>query len=192
MYDQKHANRIQKQQESLKKRVAELRGRIDQGREEGFEKLLLQNMDAYFHLEEKCEEIDLVLSNLPGEIEETVELTGFQKLGERLDYLEDIFEEVAGEALERTQRRRRRRFNFADFFRSSQGGQVSPNDISSSQEAYKILGLDTGCSMAKVTAAFRKLAKQLHPDARGGDRSQEPQLRKLVAAYQFIKDEGLE
>jgi curved DNA-binding protein CbpA len=46
--------------------------------------------------------------------------------------------------------------------------------------------------MAKVTAAFRRLAKQLHPDARGGDRSQEPQLRKLVAAYQFIKDNGTE
>src|SRR6266446_2809606 len=101
MYDQKNAHRIQKQQESLKKRVAELRGRIGQGLEEGFEKLLLQNMDAYFHLEEKCEEIDQVLSNLPGEIEETIELAEFQRLGERLDYLDDIFEEVAGEASDR-------------------------------------------------------------------------------------------
>jgi hypothetical protein len=145
MYDQKHAHRIQKQQETLKKRVAELRGKIGQGLEEGFEKLLLQNMDAYFHLEEKCEEIDQVLSNLPGEIEETVELTGFQRLGERLDYLEDIFEEVASEALDRSQRRRRRRFN-CRFLSFLQGGQISPNEISSSQEAYKVLVLTSAAT----------------------------------------------
>ena len=190
MYDQKQANRIQKQQESLKKRAAELRGKIEQGIEEGFEKLLLENMDAYFGLEEKCQEIDQVLSHLPEEIEETVDPVGFQKLGERLDYLEDLFDEVESEALNRGRRRRRRRFNFADFFRYSQGGQASPSEINNSLEAYQILGLEAGSSMSKVTTAFRRLAKQLHPDARGGDRSQEPQLRKLVAAYQFIKDNG--
>src|SRR3990172_7852265 len=148
MYDQKQANKIQKQQESLKKRAAELRGRIEQGLEEGFEKLLLENMDAYFGLEEKCQEIDQVLSHLPGEIEETVELAGFQRLGERLDYLEDLFDEVESEALNRTIRRRRRRFNFADFFRYSQGGsQVSPSDINSTEEAYQILGIESGSSL---------------------------------------------
>ncbi len=191
MCDQKQANKIQRHQESLKKRAAELRGRIEQGLEEGFEKLLLENMDAYFRLEEKCQEIDQVLSNLPVEIEETIDQAGFQRLGERLDYLEDLFDEVESEALNRARRRRRRRFNFADFFRYSQGGpQVSPSEISSTAEAYQILGLEAGSSPSKITAAFRRLAKQLHPDARGGDRSQEPQLRKLVAAYQFIKDNG--
>jgi len=190
MYDQKQANKIQKQQESLKKRAAELRGKIEQGLEEGFEKLLLENMDSYFRLEEKCQEIDQVLSNLPVEIEETIDQVSFQRLGERLDYLEDLFDDVESETLDKARRRRRRRFSFADFFRASQGGQNSPSEISNSAEAYQILGLEAGCSMAKVTAAFRKLAKQLHPDARGGDRSQEPQLRKLVEAYQFIKDNG--
>lgn len=190
MYDQKQANKIQKQQESLKKRAAELRGKIEQGLEEGFEKLLLENMDSYFRLEEKCQEIDQVLSNLPVEIEETIDKIGFQKLGERLDYLEDLFDDVESETLDKARRRRRRRFNFADFFRYSQGGQTSSSEISTNAEAYQILGLEVGSSMAKVTAAFRKLAKQLHPDTRGGDRSQEPQLRKLVDAYQFIKDNG--
>jgi len=190
MYDQKQAHKIQKHQESLKKRAAELRGKIEQGLEEGFEKLLLENMDSYFRLEEKCQEIDQVLCNLPVEIEETIDQIGFQKLGERLDYLEDLFDDVESETLDKARRRRRRRFNFADFFRSSQGGQNSPSEISNSAEAYQILGLEVGSSMAKVTAAFRKLAKQLHPDTRGGDRSQEPQLRKLVEAYQFIKDNG--
>ena len=190
MYDQKQAHRIQKHQESLKKRAAELRGKIEQGLEEGFEKLLLENMDSYFRLEEKCQEIDQVLCNLPVEIEETIDQIGFQKLGERIDYLEDLFDDIESETLDKTRRRRRRRFSFADFFRSSQGGQNSPSEISNSAEAYQILGLEVGSSMAKVTATFRKLAKQLHPDTRGGDRSQEPQLRKLVEAYQFIKDNG--
>jgi len=35
--------------------------------------------------------------------------------------------------------------------------------------------------------AFRKRAKELHPDVRAGDRSGEVQLRKLIAAYQYIK-----
>jgi hypothetical protein len=192
MYDQKQAHKIQKQQESLKKRVAELRGKIEQGFEEGFERLLLENMDAYFTLEEKCQEIDQVLSNLPGEIDETVEPAGFQKMGERLDYLEELFDEIESEALNRSRRRRRRRFNFADFFRYSQGAQISPGEISNRTEAYQILGLEAGSSMARITATFRRLAKQLHPDARGGDRSLEPQLRKLVAAYQFLKDNGSE
>src|SRR6266446_8501423 len=130
MYDQKHANKIQKHQESLKKRAAELRGKIEQGLEEGFEKLLLENMDSYFRLEEKCQEIDQVLSNLPVEIEETIDQIGIQRLGERLDYLEDLFDEVESETLDRARRRRRRRFNFADFFRYSQGGQTSPSEIS--------------------------------------------------------------
>jgi DnaJ domain len=192
MYDQKQAHKIQKQREALKKRTAELRGRIAQGLEEGFEKLLLENMDAYFQLEEKCEEIDQVLSNLPEEIEETADWIGFQRMGERIDYLEDLFDEIESDALNRSRRRRRRRFNFADFFRSAQGEQVFPSEISNHIEAYQILGLEFGSSMAKVTTTFRRLAKQLHPDTRGGDRSQEPQLRKLVAAYQFLKDNGTE
>jgi len=190
MYDERQTRKIQRQRESLKKRAAELHGKIGLGLDEGFEKLLLENMDAYFRLEEKCNEIDQVLCNLPIEIDETIEEVGFQKLGERLDYLEDLLDEVESEIHDRPQRRRRRRFNFADFFRHSQEGRDPFGDIGNATEAYKTLGLEQGSSMAKVTAAFRRLAKELHPDARGGDRSKEPQLRKLVAAYQFIKDNG--
>ena len=38
------------------------------------------------------------------------------------------------------------------------------------------------------TTAFRQRAKELHPDARNGDRSSEPELRRILEAYQFLKE----
>src|SRR2546428_316925 len=60
--------------------------------------------------------------------------------------------------------------------------QVQP-DLSLKME----IGLEEGSSYTAVTKAFRRKAKELHPDARAGDRSGEVQLRKLIAAYQYIK-----
>ena len=54
-------------------------------------------------------------------------------------------------------------------------------------DAFAVLGLEEGSSYQAVTRAFRKKAKELHPDSRDGDRSGEAQLRKLIAAYQYIK-----
>ncbi|MFO0768310.1 MAG: hypothetical protein U0231_16340 [Nitrospiraceae bacterium] len=47
------------------------------------------------------------------------------------------------------------------------------------------LGLEFG-TLADVTATmFRQQAKELHPDARNGDRSSEPELRRILEAYSF-------
>jgi DnaJ-class molecular chaperone len=88
--------------------------------------------------------------------------------------------------------RRRKRINLFEFFTHSQGGNghqggASPPEVASVDEAYRILGVEAGTRPALVTAAFRRLVKELHPDANDGDRSHEPRLRKLVAAYQLIK-----
>ncbi len=63
----------------------------------------------------------------------------------------------------------------------------TPGEVQSAVEAYDILGLEQGAALKEVTAAFRRKAKELHPDSRNGDRSSEPELRKLLAAYQFLK-----
>ena len=42
--------------------------------------------------------------------------------------------------------------------------------------------------MSAVTRAFREKAKKFHPDARKGDRSSEPQLRRILEAYQLLKE----
>ncbi len=64
----------------------------------------------------------------------------------------------------------------------------SRGEINNAVEAYHALGLEHGSSMAAVTAAFRKCAKKMHPDARKGDRSSEPELRRIIEAYQYLKD----
>jgi DnaJ-class molecular chaperone len=52
--------------------------------------------------------------------------------------------------------------------------------------------VEEGTGMTEVTAAFRRYAKEYHPDARGGDRSTEAELRKVVEAYQMIKQHLVE
>jgi curved DNA-binding protein CbpA len=50
------------------------------------------------------------------------------------------------------------------------------------------MGIEFGSSLSEVTAAFRQKAKVLHPDANNGDRSSEPELRRMLEAYQFLKE----
>jgi curved DNA-binding protein CbpA len=63
-----------------------------------------------------------------------------------------------------------------------------PGEVNTAGEAYEALGLEFGSSMSAVTKAFREKAKKFHPDARKGDRSSEPQLRRILEAYQLLKD----
>ena len=63
-----------------------------------------------------------------------------------------------------------------------------PGEVNTAGEAYNALGLEFGSSMSAVTKAFREKAKQFHPDARKGDRSSEPQLRRILDSYQLLKE----
>jgi len=63
-----------------------------------------------------------------------------------------------------------------------------PGEVNTAGEAYEALGLEFGSSMSDVTKAFRERAKKFHPDARKGDRSSEPQLRRILEAYQILKE----
>jgi len=40
----------------------------------------------------------------------------------------------------------------------------------------------------RLARAFRERVKKFHPDARKGDRSSEPQLRRILEAYQLLKE----
>ena len=62
------------------------------------------------------------------------------------------------------------------------------NEVTNAYDAYQLLGLEFGTSLADVTTAFRQRAKALHPDANNGDRSSEPELRRILEAYQFLKE----
>jgi hypothetical protein len=73
---------------------------------------------------------------------------------------------------------------------SGGGGDLSQgsSSINNAVDAYAIMGVEFGSSLADVTTAFRQKAKQLHPDANNGDRTSEPELRRMLEAYQFLKE----
>ena len=49
------------------------------------------------------------------------------------------------------------------------------------------LGLDETAGAPTVKARYKDLVKQLHPDANGGDRSNEDRLREIIRAYNYLK-----
>ena len=53
--------------------------------------------------------------------------------------------------------------------------------------ALTTMGLDETADAAAVKARYKQLVKQLHPDANGGDRSNEDKLRDIIRAYNFLK-----
>lgn len=60
------------------------------------------------------------------------------------------------------------------------------------RDPYEILGLARDAGNAEVKAAYRRLAKRLHPDAQseGNASIQETRFREVTAAYNQLKDEA--
>lgn len=54
-------------------------------------------------------------------------------------------------------------------------------------QALTTLGLGEDAKPEDVRERYAALVKQLHPDANGGDRSTEEQLRKVIRAYKVLK-----
>ncbi|WP_439574006.1 J domain-containing protein [Phreatobacter sp.] len=58
------------------------------------------------------------------------------------------------------------------------------------RKALDALNLDIHATAAEIKARFKELAKRLHPDANGGDRSREDKLREIIQAYNYLKSVG--
>lgn len=58
------------------------------------------------------------------------------------------------------------------------------------RDPYDILGVHPGANNAEVKAAYRKLAKQLHPDAQHSSAAQHARFQEVTAAYNQLKDEA--
>jgi DnaJ-class molecular chaperone len=56
------------------------------------------------------------------------------------------------------------------------------------QDPYKELGVARGASQEEIRKAFRKLAKQHHPDANPGNKESEERFKRLSAAFDLLGD----
>jgi len=57
------------------------------------------------------------------------------------------------------------------------------------QNPYEILGVDKTASQADIRKAYRKLAKECHPDLHPGDAKAEARFKKISAANSLLSDE---
>jgi molecular chaperone DnaJ len=56
------------------------------------------------------------------------------------------------------------------------------------RDYYETLGLSRGASEQDIKAAFRRLAKDCHPDRNGGDKAAEQKFKELGEAYEALRD----
>ena len=56
------------------------------------------------------------------------------------------------------------------------------------QDYYELLGVQRGADEATIKAAYRKLAKECHPDRHNGCRDQEARFKAVNEAYDVLKD----
>jgi molecular chaperone DnaJ len=58
------------------------------------------------------------------------------------------------------------------------------------KDYYAVLGLKKGATEKEITRAYRKLAKQHHPDANPGNKEAEEKFKDISAAYDVLSDQA--
>lgn len=175
----------------MQRRIGSLRTKTEDSMDIAVDTMMEERVDSFFRVEQGLDEIIKSLLQIEEELEQICDLSGAQRLESRLEFVEDRWDDLDSEIRERP-RRRRKRISLADMLKAASGGggDLSQNTggVNNAVDAYAIMGVEFGSSLADVTAAFRIKAKQLHPDANNGDRSSEPELRRMLEAYQFLKE----
>jgi hypothetical protein len=185
------AAKYMKFRNGMHKRIGSLRSKTEDSMEVAVDTMMEERVDSYFRIEQGLDEIIKSLLQIEEELEQICEISGAMRLESRLEFVEDRWDDLDSEIRERP-RRRRRRISLADMLKAAGGGggdlSQSSGGVNNAVDAYAIMGVEFGSSLAEVTAAFRHKAKLLHPDANQGDRSSEPELRRMLDAYQFLKE----
>lgn len=175
----------------MQRRIASLRAKTDDSLDAAVDTMMEDRVDSFFRVEQGLEEIAKSLLLIEEELEQIRDLSGAMRLESRLEFVEDRWDDFDSEIRERP-RRRRRKINLADMLKAASGGggdlSQGSRSVNNAVDAYAIMGVEIGSSLADVTTAFRQKAKQFHPDANNGDRSSEPELRRMLEAYQFLKE----
>lgn len=175
----------------MHKRIDSLRAKTEDSMDVAVDIMMEERVDSYFRVEQGLEEIIKSLLQIEEELGQIHDLSGAMRLESRLEFIEDRWDDLDSEIRERP-RRRRPKISLADILKAAGGGggdlSQSTGSINNAVDAYAILGVEFGSSLGDITAAFRQKAKILHPDANNGDRSSEPELRRMLEAYQFLKE----
>jgi curved DNA-binding protein CbpA len=77
--------------------------------------------------------------------------------------------------------------------RQSGKGRAAPESrkvFNAQRRALDVLGLEADAKRADIKSRFKLLVKRHHPDANGGDRASEAQLREIIQAYNYLKSAG--
>ena len=56
------------------------------------------------------------------------------------------------------------------------------------RDYYEVLGVEKGADDAAIKSAYRKLAKQYHPDLHPGDKEAEAKFKEVNEAYSVLSD----
>ncbi len=179
------------QKRRLKRHLTKMRSALPEAFDVAFDRYYETEALNYLKIEEKLFRFGSLIAKLEDEVDVSEGPSQLRQVAGRVNYIADQLDAVEATLYRRSRRRRRSPFSFSNFFSGATGqnpnGSASWTEVSTLTEAYQILDLEQGCSLAEVITAFRRLAKKYHPDARGGDRTDEKQLRRVVEAYQVIK-----
>src|SRR5689334_13390040 len=185
------ASKFIKFRNGMHKRIGALRSKTEDSMDVAVATMMEERFDSYFRREQGLDEILKSLLQIEEELQQICDLSGAMRLESRLEFVEDRWDDLDSEIRERP-RRRRRKISLADMLKAASGGggdlSQSSGSVNNAVDAYAIMGVEFGSSLADVTAAFRQKAKLLHPDANQGDRSSEPELRRMLEAYQCLKE----
>ncbi|MEZ4358599.1 MAG: DnaJ domain-containing protein [Kofleriaceae bacterium] len=61
-------------------------------------------------------------------------------------------------------------------------------EVNPRKDHYKALGVSPSASAEEIKKAYRRLAKQFHPDSTGGDKTKEARFKEVSSAYDVLGD----
>ena len=139
-------------------------------------------------MEDRFSELDRLFRGLLEELSRETSRSGLSKIARKSEFLEDRFEEMDS-FLRNRPRRKRVALPWEKFFRMGAGGEGSSGDRREEKVrlSCRSLGLPESAVWTEIRKKVRSLLKEMHPDMRAGDRSQEGRMREILDAYDFLK-----